>query len=303
MIGATYFVVFWALIVTIITSFFTFSCFSSIKICGAVFTAGRVWIWWVGCGQLTRSIVEGAVFAFGAAARGCTVRLALMVSVTLVPIRTHVMRGINTNTSWCAGSLDSSIAGAVLAFGSTCVPVKDITLRVVRGTAVNLINTAGIFTLDGDTLVVLADGGGVLALGVQQASRFTFTNFSIVGLVAPLTGWTDSVPIIAIFIEPAAGAADTVRITNGFVSRTVGVLAAFGLADAISVRYLADQRTGVAGAVDLSWPVAHRPSWIEDGVIKFQGMVRTYGRDLRPYSAWSALKQAKMYASEIVWFA
>lgn len=213
------------------TSWFTFSLSSSIIQCCAVLTAGRVWIWRVEGGNLARGVVVGAVRTLGTAGV-YTVGLALVVSIARVPLRAFV---VGVDTSWCAGSLILSIAVAVLAAGIR-VPGRDLT-EVVIPVAVSVLVAAGILTRDGDTLVILADGGGVLALVISQASWFAFADIRIIRLVAPLAGWTDSVPIVTIFIEPAAG--DTgvgVLVTQRLVSTTVGVHAAFGVADPVLVR-------------------------------------------------------------------
>jgi len=279
------------------TSWCTFSLSSIISGC-AVLTA-LAWVIWVGCIRVTASSVVVLTVRTFLTARVFTVGLTFMISIACVISWAFVM---GVDTSWCAFSLVMTIAVAVLAAGIR-VPGWDLTEGVIT-VAVSVLVAAGIFAIWLDALVILADGGGVLALGISQASRLTFASVGTIRFVAPLAGWTDSIPIVTFRVEPAAG--DTgvgVRVTNWGVATTVVIHAAFGVADAICVRYLAGQRTGLAGAIDHSWPVTDWSCWIFDGPVKFKGMVRTSGRNLRPGGAWSALKQAKIYATKIGRFA
>jgi len=90
----------------------------------------------------------------------------------------------------------------------------------------------------------------------------------------------------------------SVRVANIIVG-TVCIHTAFGVTDSILIRYLTGQWTRLIGAVYGCRPVAHRSQRIVDLRVKFKGVVWTSVCHLWPGSAWSAFKQANVYASMV----
>jgi len=121
--------------------------------------------------------------------------------------------------------------------------------------------------------VGVADWRRIQTLVVGQASWFALADIRIIRFVAPLAGRADSVPTIAVLVQPAARHAGVaVLVTEGRVPAAVSVLAALRVTCPVLVGELAGQRTGFVGAVDDGRPVAHRTVGVVDVEVEEEGV-------------------------------